>query len=136
MEVYEVILKVVEFVEENIKNDLTQEMISKKAAFSKYHLHRLFKSITGKNLMEYVRSRKITLSLDDLLNSRLRVEDIALEYGFSVYSAYSRAFKKEFGISPDTYRKNPCVLPVTEKISKCDLIGAGTSIIVKQVSEI
>ena len=69
--------KVMEFIEGHLKEKITLEGISESVNISKYHLHRLFKAITGKRLMDYVRGRKLAMSIQDLSETDLRIIDIA-----------------------------------------------------------
>jgi AraC family transcriptional regulator len=56
-------------------------------------------------LAGYIRSRKLAVSLDDLLKTNSTLFNIALDYGFEYEQSYRRAFKHEFGITPGEYRK-------------------------------
>jgi AraC family transcriptional regulator len=106
-----------EYIEENIKQDLSLESISWKMELSKFYLNRIFSALTGKTLMAYVNSRKLVSSLNELLNTDLRILDIACEYGFNFENSFIRAFKREFGITPDVFRKTKTDLPITTPIT-------------------
>lgn len=112
---YEVIEKVVEFVEDNIKTKITHDMLAKEVHFSKYHLQRLFKSVTGHNLMKYVRARQLAMSLEELIKTDLRINDIAEEFGFDYYQSYIRAFKTEYGFTPAEFRKKKLAVKIVDK---------------------
>ena len=64
----EIISQCVDYIESNIYNKITLDDISNHTGISKYHLHRIFKSLTGEALMEYVQSRKLTLSIRELVS--------------------------------------------------------------------
>ncbi|MEO9804289.1 MAG: AraC family transcriptional regulator [Reichenbachiella sp.] len=100
--------RVFEFIDENLDADLSLDTISEIAYFSPFHFHRVFKFVTGETLNEYVTRRRIEKSALDLLHKNITVAEIAHKYGFSENSSYSRAFKKYFGVSPTTFKKqNP-----------------------------
>ncbi len=106
----------VALIEDNLKTSLSLDEIAHKLSISKYHFHRIFRAITGKPLMTYVRERKLTNSLEDLLNDQLKIIDIALEYHFEYEQSYERAFKQLFGLTPTDFRQNSCELPIIPPI--------------------
>jgi len=101
-------------IEKGIKNNITAFTLSKRYNLSEIHLRRLFSFAFNRPISGYIRSRTLTESLNDLLHTDKNIIDIALEYGFSFENSYSRSFKREFGISPDNFRKS-------RKISKIQL---------------
>jgi len=107
---------VINYIEENIKKDLTLEDISDSALLSKYHLHRIFKALTNKSLMGYVRGRKLTHSINDLLYTDLNIVDIAYEYTFKHEQSYIRSFKNMFKISPAKFRREEISLLIIGKL--------------------
>ncbi len=106
-----------EYIEKNIKQELSLEKISEEAELSKFYLNRIFSAITGQTLMAYVNSRKLVSSLNELLYTDMRIIDIACEYGFSFENSFIRSFKREFGITPDRFRRTKCELPTTALIT-------------------
>lgn len=95
---------------EQIKQGVRKRIKIKDLAFqhqiSDIHLQRLFKFMFGIPLASYIRSRRLALSIESLLNTNLRIIDIASEYDFEHEQTYIRAFKREYGISPSEYRKS------------------------------
>ena len=106
----------ISIIDENIKKDLDLDQLSKKVSISKYHLHRLFKSITGRSLMAYVRGRRLSMSILDLMNTDLNIIDIANEYQFEYEQSFIRAFKQQFGMTPAHFRKVKCEVQIEQKI--------------------
>ena len=105
------------FIEENIENNISLELLSEVACLSKFHLLRVFKNLTDITIMDYVRSRKLTNSLNDLLGSNLKIIDVALKYGFDYEQTFIRSFKNQFGVTPASYRKKQIPLNIIEKIN-------------------
>lgn len=99
-----VISQCIEFIEENIKSDLTPELIANKCGYSTFHFCRIFSIHQGITLMEYVKKRRLSLAAAKLFEGN-RVIDIALEFGFDTHNGFSKAFKKEYGFSPTQYIK-------------------------------
>jgi AraC family transcriptional regulator len=118
------------FIESNIINKISLDDISQYTGVSKYYLHRIFKSLTGESIIEYVQSRKLTCSINELVNTDMRIIDIALNYGFDYEQSYIRAFKKIFGYTPLKIRsdKSPLSLVIKEKINSNDILSVGNSI--------
>ncbi len=94
----------IEFIEENIKSDLTPEVIANQCGYSAFHFSRIFNINKEITLMEYVKKRRLSLAAIDLFKGG-RIIDIALDYGFETHNGFSKAFKKEFGFSPKQYIK-------------------------------
>ncbi|KEI90998.1 AraC family transcriptional regulator [Clostridium botulinum] len=94
----------IEFIEENIKSDLTPEVIANQCGYSVFHFSRIFNINKGITLMEYVKKRRLSLAAIELFKGG-RIIDIALDYGFETHNGFSKAFKKEFGFSPRKYIK-------------------------------
>lgn len=115
----------IQLIEENIRKDLDLDVLAEETGFSKYYVHRLFKALTGQTLMNYVRGRRLTLSLNDLVNTRLNIIDIAQEYQFSYEQTYIRAFKKQFHMTPAQYRRAHCDIPVVEALDTSGMYLAG-----------
>lgn len=98
----EIIESSIDFIEANIKEDLTAHQIAAQAGYSVYHFSRLFSAVQGVSVMDYVRFRRLSLARIQLLTGR-RIIDISMDYGFETASGFSKAFHKAFGYSPTTY---------------------------------
>ncbi len=94
----------VEYIEDNIKINLTPELIASRCGYSVFHFCRVFAIEKDITLMEYVKKRKLALAAIDMFNGK-RIIDIAMEYGFDTHNGFSKAFKKEYGFSPTQYIK-------------------------------
>ncbi|MDR2941985.1 MAG: endo-1,4-beta-xylanase [Treponema sp.] len=100
-------------IENNLKNDINADELSEDFSLSSVHLQRLFKQAFNKSVGAYIRSRKLSASIRDLLYSGLNVQDIALEYGFSYEQAYILSFRREFGFTPGDLRRNRYLVKTT-----------------------
>lgn len=109
--------KLLDYIEINHKERISLEDVSRHVNLSKFHVNRLFKALTNKPLMDYVRNRKLSCSIQELLHTDLKIIDIAYEYGFTYEQSYIRSFNKVFGMSPDKVRKQKPSLEVTARIS-------------------
>jgi len=91
-------------VEKNLKRRITAADLAGVAAVSSVHLQRLFRMAFERPIAGYIRSRKLAASLEDLVKTDLRIIDIAMEYGFEYEQSYIRAFKREYGVTPNEMR--------------------------------
>lgn len=108
------IRKVLKFIEENLDNELSLENLAEIGNYSPFHFHRIFRGIIGETLQEYInrnRMEKSAMLLSHHKNKSL--EEVFSEVGFKSNSAFSKTFKKYFGVSPSVFRKN-----TPEKFSK------------------
>ncbi|HHW09397.1 MAG TPA: helix-turn-helix transcriptional regulator [Firmicutes bacterium] len=96
--------RTIEYIEKNIKNNISLDDLAKASYMSKFHLSRVFQSITGYPPIEYARARKLTCSLNELIHTDRKISDIAQEYGFDHEQSYIRAFKRHFGMTPAQFR--------------------------------
>lgn len=81
--------------------------LCQKLNYSRIHLNRLFKQDFGCTPHDYLIKTKLHYASSLLLNSEMSVNEIALKIGFSNSSQFNADFKKEFGLTPGSYRKNP-----------------------------
>jgi len=99
-------------IEKGIINNISAFTLSKKYNLSEVHLRRLFSFAFNKTISGYIRSRALSESINDLLNTDKNIIDIALEYGFGYEQSYSRSFRREFGISPSILRKSGQIVKI------------------------
>jgi AraC family transcriptional regulator len=94
--------KSIQFIESHIKENLTVEKIANEVGYSVYHFCRVFILCKGISIMEYIRNRRLSLAMIELLNGR-KIIDIALDYGYETQSGFTKAFRKAFNVSPTQY---------------------------------
>lgn len=107
----------IDYIEANINKKLTLEDISNTFCVSEFHFNRIFKTVAGKTLKQYILGRKLTRALNRLSTTEEALINIAYDYGFEYPEVFSRAFKRQFGISPSTYRKEKKCVTIVEKLT-------------------
>jgi len=107
-------------IEKGIKEDINTGIIADKYELSEGHLRRLFRFAFKQSIAGYIRSRRLSSSLDELLKTDENILDIALNYGYSFEQSYIRAFKEEFGILPGELRKTGKILKVKPPLNLFD----------------
>ncbi len=95
----------IDWVENNIEETPTLEAMAKYVGYSSYYCSSKFHEAVGISFKEYVQQRKLALAVSQLMNTNKRILDIAVQYGFSSNEAFTRAFSKLYGCSPNEYRK-------------------------------
>ncbi len=102
------------FIESNLSEKISLEIIAEKAHFSPFHFHRLFKIVVGETVHNFINRKRIEKSAAYLLYQKeINSTEIAERVGFSSLSAFSKSFKKFYGISPNNFKKES-----SEKYSK------------------
>lgn len=91
--------RVLSYINENLSGDLSVETLSEKAFMSRYHFMRSFKEHTGETVHGYVRQRRL-MNASRLIREGMPAARAAAESGFEDYSAFYRAFKTSFGVTP------------------------------------
>jgi len=102
---FQSVYKVIFYIEKNYNENLTLGELSKVAGFSKYHFHRIFKSIVNENLSDYIRRVRLSRSTMKLRTNQ-KITQIALTSGYETNASFSKAFKNYFGITPKEFSKN------------------------------
>ncbi len=95
------------YIAEHIKEPITQYQLARAAGYSEYYAARVFKELTGITLFEYIRRLRLSQSAVMLRDEQTRVIDVALDFVFDSHEGFTRAFSKEFGITPKKYAQNP-----------------------------
>ena len=100
--------KVLDYIDAHLDNDLTVDLLSQVAFFSKFHFHRQFSELFGVSLYKYIQLTRLKRASYQLaFRSQNPVINIALESGYEGPESFSRAFKKILGQSPTEFRKQP-----------------------------
>lgn len=101
-------LKVLQYIDAHLDEDLSTERLSEVAAFSRFHFHRQFSEYFGLAVIRYVHLLRLRKAMHELaFRSHRQVISIALDSGYDSSEAFSRAFKKSLGLSPAQFRKQP-----------------------------
>lgn len=97
--------RVVDHVEAHLAEDLDVAALAATAGTTEYHVRRMFSSLAGMPLSEYVRRRRMTVAAADLLGDD-ELLDIAVRYGYGSTEAFGRAFRAVHGVSPGDVRRD------------------------------
>ena len=106
----EAVQRMQDHIAAHLEEEITLAALAEASLFSPWHAHRLFVELTGLTPAGYVRKMRLSQSALRLKNQGCRVIDAAMDMGFGSVDGYTRAFRREFGVNPGEYAKNP--LPI------------------------
>ncbi len=97
-----IIQKSIDYIEDNLKTDITAKELSEMAGFSMFHYYRLFQSAVGLPVMQYITRRRLLNALYDM-HCGEKMVIVALNYGFETQAGFYKAFIREFGYTPTEF---------------------------------
>ena len=106
------IQEAVDYIYHHFREPLTLERVAEQIHMSPAYVSRRFKKVTGFGYREYLNYVRLKEASRMLLETDLAVADIAQLCGFSDGNYFGDLFRKEKGMSPRMYRKNPQILPI------------------------
>ena len=92
------------FIETHFGQEISLDDIAIAANVSRFHLSRVFSVAFGCSAMQYVRGRRLTEAARSLANGAPDILAVALEAGYNSHEAFTRAFRDQFGLTPETLR--------------------------------
>jgi len=116
MDYREHIQKAIDYIEENLKYDISLSDCAKAAGYSTYHFARIFREVTKLTPADYIRKRRLTEIIKNMTGGR-NFSDIAFEYGFNSKENFTRAFKAEHHVLPGEYKAAKNSLKLYEKLT-------------------
>jgi YesN/AraC family two-component response regulator len=97
--------KAVDYLKQNYQTEIKLEDLALQSFISKNYFSRLFKEVTGTNFSDYIQKIRINEACNLILNTDMKVVDIAYEVGFKDIKFFYEVFKKIIGKTPGAYRK-------------------------------
>jgi AraC family transcriptional regulator len=93
------------YIEQHIVEPISLHNLAQAAGYSPWHAARLFKEFSGKSPFEYIRMLRLSRAAVKLQDENSRVVDVAFDFVFQSHEGFTRAFSRQFGLSPQRYRK-------------------------------
>ena len=104
-----------DYIEQHLLEPVTLRELARAAGYSPWHCERVFREVTGLTPFDYIRKMRLSGAAKALSKGAPRVIDVALDFVFDSHEGFTRAFSREFGVSPKRYSKtgaaNPPFLP-------------------------
>ncbi len=101
-----------DYIERHLNEPVTLQKLAKAAGYTASHASRVFKELAGIPPLDYLRARRLSRAAERLRNHPDRILDVALDAMFGSHEGFTRAFSKQFGITPEYYRKNTPPIPL------------------------
>ena len=101
-----VIKKVAQYVQDNLEQDLSLDVVAQKVNMSSFYLSKLFKEETGETFINYVTDRRLEKSCKLLKETEKSVKEITADVGYNDQNYFSKLFKNKYGLSPTEFRNN------------------------------
>jgi len=97
--------KIIRYIDEHIKENITLGDISKLAGYSTWHLYKIFKVYSPAPIKEYIRNKRLYAAANEIYTGR-KLYDVALDYGYETPAGFYKAFQSVFGCKPSEYKIN------------------------------
>ncbi len=94
------------YIESHLNQELPLDAIADAAGVSKFHLSRAFAASVGGSLAGYVRGRRLTEAANTLASGAPDILALALDSGYGSHEAFTRAFRQQFGVTPEQLRSD------------------------------
>ena len=130
----ETLNKAIDYIEDNLLEDITPSQIAKHIHISSAHLQRGFSSLAGLTIGEYIRNRRLSLAGLELTRKDIKVIDIAVKYGYETSESFSKAFSRFHGIAPGRARQNSADLKSYSRLT-IKIIMEGGSVMDYRIEE-
>lgn len=114
MENEKIIKNIINYIEDNLDSQLSLDEIAKEAAYSKFHLNRVFLECVGCTIYKYIQMRRLTVAAEKLVYTKKPIIEIAYEANYSSQESFTFAFRQLYGHPPQEYRA------IKVHIPKCD----------------
>lgn len=95
-----------DYIDEHITDPISLHMLAKAANYSPWHSSRIFKELTGKTPFAYIRELRLSQAALKLRCENIKIIDVAFDFVFDSHEGFTRAFSKQFGMTPQHYSKH------------------------------
>lgn len=104
------VLEVLNYINSHLSDDLNIRRLSEQFGISFYHFHRILKAYLNEPLGSYINRQRLETAVKLIRHSDEPISDIARKIGYNDCSAFSKAFSKEFGLSPQEFKSNNTIV--------------------------
>jgi AraC family transcriptional regulator len=106
-----------DYIENNLDGDIDYDIAASKACCSVFYFQRMFSFIADITLSDYIRRRRLTLAAFELQNSKVKIIELAIKYGYDSPDSFTRAFQRLHGIIPSKAHNTGITLKAFPRIT-------------------
>ena len=110
MEWIAAVQQAITYMEAHLMEEISYEDVAKQVHISSYEFHRAFSFLTGMTANTYIRNRRLSLAGLEILNTDVKITDIALKYGYETPESFTKAFTRFHGVAPRFVREESAKL--------------------------
>jgi AraC family transcriptional regulator len=99
------VTRVIEYIYNNLENDLSVDSLAEVAFMSPFHFHRIYRELAQETLNASIRRLRLQRAAVELIRSKQPIARIARQAAYASQEAFSRAFTRQFGETPTEYRE-------------------------------
>jgi AraC family transcriptional regulator len=92
------------YIESHFAEEISLDDVATACDVSRFHISRAFGLATGRSVMRYVRGRRLTEAARSLSRGAPDILEVALDAGYGSHEAFTRAFRDQFGVTPEAVR--------------------------------
>ena len=107
-----VVTRMIEYIETHLDQVITLRDLADAGQYSPWHCARLFKEQLGVSPFAYIRKLRLTKAAEQIISSDRKIIDVAFDFIFDSHEGFTRAFSREFGVSPSHFRDGGHPIPV------------------------
>jgi AraC family transcriptional regulator len=104
--------RVQDYIEAHVHEPISLSQLARAAGYSQWHLVRIFKELLDMTPFEYLRALRLSKAALALRDGKKRVVDVAFDFVFDSHEGFTRAFSRQFGVSPKRYSQSPQPIPL------------------------
>ena len=109
--------RAISFIEKNLLENINADDVARYINSSADYFQRTFNIVTGLSISEYIRNRRLTLAGEELKNTRVKVIDVAMKYGYDSPDSFTKAFTRFHGVTPVSARVSSISLKCFQPLS-------------------
>ena len=101
---YDLIEPAIRKIRDNFEEEFTIDQLAEECKISKFHFCKIFKQVMGMGAISYLNEHRLKIAWAMLNNTNKRVQEVAVECGFTDVGYFCKLFKRKYGVSPSRTR--------------------------------
>lgn len=106
------VVRMQEYIEGHLEEPITLLQLARVAGYSPYHAAHLFSALLGVSPLRYIRQLRLSSAAQKIRDENDAILQVAFDYQFDSHEGFTKAFSRQFGMSPREYRRNSPAIPL------------------------